>query len=295
MIIVKIKGGLGNQMFQYAFGLSIATKYGKKLYLDLTWYDDSSIDTKRTFLLNNYIKNYNIANDSMIKNAIGERTILNLLYSKFENSFLPLAYRRHIIEKTPQFDPRILEIDRDVYFDGTWMNENYFNISKDYIKNLYSKRPDLNLYQQEIERQIRQSDSVSVHIRRGDYANNMNTNKYHGLVPITYYECLIEEISKKNPKTNFFFFSDDIEWVRNNISPNYNYTFVLQSDYGMEHHDLYLMSICNFNIIANSTFSWWAAWLNLNPQKKVYAPLKWSSTILNSRDLLPDNWIICNY
>jgi hypothetical protein len=295
MIIVKIKGGLGNQMFQYAFGLSIATKYGKELYLDLTWYDDTSIDTKRKFLLNNFIANYNIASVPMIKKMIGKRTFINLLYSKLENIFLPISFRRYILEKNPQFDSRIVEINRDVYFDGTWMNENYFSINKDYIKDIYSKRPDLNSYQEEIEIQIRQSNSVSVHIRRGDYANSINTNKYHGLVSITYYKNLIEEISQKNPNTHFFFFSDDIDWVRANIISNDNYTYVIQSNDGMEHHDLYLMSICNYNIIANSTFSWWAAWLNSSLQKKVYAPRKWSSTILNSRDILPDNWIVCNY
>lgn len=295
MVVVKIKGGLGNQMFQYAFGLSIANKYGKDLYLDLTWYNDTSIDTKRKFLLNNYIENYNIASDSMIKKMIGERTFINLLQFKLENIFLPIYWRRYILEKKPQYDSRVFEINKDVYFDGTWMNENYFGINKDYIKDIYSKRPDLNLYQEEIETQIRQSDSVSVHIRRGDYANNITTNKYHGLVPIAYYKSLIEEISQINPNTHFFFFSDDIDWVRENIKSNHNYTYVLQSKYGMEHHDLYLMSLCNFNIIANSTFSWWAAWLNSNPQKKVYAPRKWSSTILDSKDILPNNWIVCNY
>ena len=139
--------------------------------------------------------------------------------------------------------------------------------------------------------QLRSANSVSVHIRRGDMKNDPVMAERHGVMPLSYYQKGIEIIRSKVSNPHFYFFSDDISWANENFN-DIDSTFV-SGDISKTHfEDLYLMSQCGYNIIANSSFSWWGAWLNNNSGKIVIAPNKWfNSGPQDTEDLIPSNWI----
>src|SRR3989344_4984067 len=137
--------------------------------------------------------------------------------------------------------------------------------------------------------EISGTNSVSVHIRRGDYVTNANTNQFHGLCSLDYYNKAVSFISSKQNEMELFVFSDDIEWCKENLKYDFPIHFVETND---AHSDMYLMSLCKHNIIANSSFSWWGAWLNDNFQKIVVAPSQWiADASVNTQDLIPKGWI----
>jgi hypothetical protein len=137
---------------------------------------------------------------------------------------------------------------------------------------------------------IEESESVSIHVRRGDYVNNPKVNEYHGSLQSDYYLKAIEVINNKVSDSKFYIFSDDIEWVRDNMFGDLNAVFVKTTS---DEEDMYLMSKCKHNIIANSSFSWWGAYLNSNESKLVVAPVQWfKNAEMNEKtlDLVPTNW-----
>jgi hypothetical protein len=292
MIIVSIKGGLGNQLFQYAIGLQLSKNNNCKLYLDLSWYKNNTTDTPRKFMLDYFNLEYEIATEHEIGKIKGLNSILGKIKNRLENYFLPIEKRKHIVELNHCFNEKILSLKGDVYLEGTWMNEKYFLNVADQIKKMYSKKPILHEYYKEIEGNIRDKNAFCVHIRRGDYVSNPSTLKYHGLVPFEYYLNSMSLILKSNNDAEFYFFSDDIDWVKSCISDKSNCTFVSKDFHDSDIQEFYLMSLCKGQIIANSTFSWWAAWLNTHPEKVVYAPKRWSKHILNSQDIIPISWEI---
>ncbi|MDD2505652.1 MAG: alpha-1,2-fucosyltransferase, partial [Bacilli bacterium] len=133
--------------------------------------------------------------------------------------------------------------------------------------------------------------SDSLHVRRGDYVLNSTTNKVHGTCGINYYNKAIDIVTKENPEAVFFVFSDDCDWARNNLKINHEKYFIDFNGKENCHEDIRLMSLCKHNIIANSSFSWWGAWLNNNKNKIVVAPKKWFNVKINTKDLVPENWI----
>ena len=139
------------------------------------------------------------------------------------------------------------------------------------------------------------TNSVSVHIRRGDYAIRDTTRAFHGLLPLSYYESSIRKIAETIDKPIFYIFSDDIAWVEKNLQIPYPLQFVHTAEDGYEAVDLKLMSSCKHNIISNSTFSWWAAWLNEHPAKIVIAPPHWSKLVPDTVNIIPSTWKINHY
>lgn len=138
--------------------------------------------------------------------------------------------------------------------------------------------------------EIKNSNSVSLHIRRGDYVALSKSKKGHALCPISYYKKAIENIAQKIHNPRFFIFSDDIQWVKENLAIKYNAEYIdFNRDY--PERDIILMKHCKHNIIANSSFSWWGAWLNENPNKIVIAPKRWMNNLESSDDLIEPNWI----
>jgi hypothetical protein len=249
-------GGMGNQMFQYAFGKHLATKYNKKLYCDISFYQYQSL---RSLSLQAF---QNIDLDTSIDNIK-----INFPIYKIDDDF---NYKE------------ISELkDCGYYLDGYWQSEKYFIESELIIRKQFM--PKMNLFERIIETPEFYSKSVSLHIRRTDY---LTSNGYHPVQPVQYYKDAIDIIRDYE---NIFVFSDDISWCRENLKFN-NMIFVEDSS---EVEDLWLMSLCNHNIIANSSFSWWGAWLNNNTDKKVIAPKKWfgDHVNLNTSDLLPESWI----
>jgi len=256
MIITKIQGGLGNQMFQYAFGKNLATKYNKKLYCDISFYQYQSL---RSFSLKEF---QNIDLDTSIDNS----------KFNFPNYKINDEFNYKEISEPKNFS---------YYLDGYWQSEKYFKESESVIRKQF--KPNRFLFEKISETSGLDSKSISIHIRRTDY---VTSNGYHPVQTIEYYKKALDIIGEYD---NLFVFSDDIKWCRENLKFD-NMTFVEGSS---EIEDLYLMSLCKDNIIANSSFSWWGAWLNVNPDKKVIAPKKWfgSQTNLNDSDIIPTDWI----
>lgn len=263
MITVRTSGGLGNQMFQYAFGRAKALKNHEELRL---FFSRDKSSTPRNLLL----ENFNIKSK-----VIGSVTIKDRLFK--------------ITERQYTFSEDMYDIPNG-YFVGIWQSEKYFKDFAEEIRADFTLKNPLSVTAKAFEKTITENDSVSIHIRRGDYVSNPKTKEKHGLVPVGYYVKAILYIMERIPTKRFFIFSDDIEWVKDNLSSPPEAVFV--SGNGLsECEELILMSLCKHHIIANSTFSWWAAWLNQNKDEVVIAPKQWFASGADESDLIPKNWI----
>ena len=288
IITVNIIGGLGNQMFQYAFGYSVSKESNSKIKLEVSGFNSYN---QRHYALDLF----NVKENSELKpkydfliNKINSKH--NSLLSKVSSKLLRelLRFTKFYFQERERFvfDQNVFNIKTNTFFYGYWQNEKYF---KKYRKELLEifKLKDIHSQTKEYQQKIIKSESVSLHIRRGDYLNSI-----HGTCDMKYYKQAVTEILKINKKANFFIFSDDISWVKNNLDFIDHKTLVLLESDIPDHEEMYLMSQCKHNIIANSSFSWWGAWLNQNSDKKVIAPKKWlNSSTLNTNDLIPDSWV----
>jgi hypothetical protein len=246
-------GGLGNQMFQYAYGRYLSVKFDAELFIDKSFYNNQGT-VVREFSL----QNFNIKLNNNINH--------NANYYMLNDSYM----HQDIIQKS------------NYYLNGYWQSEKYFIDIKDIIKEdfkpsnettnkLYLKYPEL------------QKTCVSLHVRRTDY---IGMNGYYVIQENEYYNKAMSIIGDYD---YLFIISDDIEWCKSNLK--YNNCIYVDGNTDIE--DMYLMSLCKHNIIANSSFSWWGAWLNNNPEKKVIAPIKWfgEHVNINSSEIIPNDWI----
>lgn len=281
-MIVALSGGLGNQMFQYALGRSLSAQSGADLVLDLRPVES---DSHRRYSL-----------DAMrIKAKIGaDRELVPLpgmLARKLKLRF-PVRGARYVIESGLAFNPGVHVKSLPSYFWGNWQSEKYFQQVADLIRDDFCLRAPLSPAREAVARDIRSALSVAVHIRRGDYVNNPKTNAYHGTLSSLWYERAAKHIEGLVGKPRYYIFSDDPQWAKAHLAGIQDARFIDPQTDGKDAEDLHLMSLCEHQIIANSSFSWWAAWLNRNGNKQVIAPLKWfSAARLDTRDLLPPSWI----
>jgi hypothetical protein len=288
MIIVKLKGGLGNQLFQYALGKNLARKNNTDLYLDLSVYFNSI--QRHDYTLRGYeLSAFNI-NEALILPP--QIPFLPALIAKRASNILHKAKMKasmHIIkERGFQFNDKVLSIKNNSYIIGYWHSEKYFKeIEKELRKDLVLKEK-LSNNALEYSRQIRDTESISLHIRRGDYLTNTWAKETYHSLPIPYYQQAVEVIQGTGVPINCFVFSDDPSWVKENLKLNNKLTFVTGNK---NYEDLHLMSLCKHNVIANSSFSWWGAWLNQNQSKTVIAPKNWFiDEKIDTRDLIPEGW-----
>ena len=285
MIIIKLKGGLGNQMFQYAFGRKLSLKLPTELALDIN--EDTEIkglrgDLVRPFLLNRFDIKAHVAT---LEEVAKLRKPFSLYLAKI---FRKLGKYNHY-----KFDPKAFEIKDNTYLEGFWwQSEQYFKDIRPQLLEDFTLVKDLGTDAEKIAESIRQAQSsVSVHIRRGDYANNPVTLAYHGLAPMEYYEQAIKIIQEKRPHSIFYIFSDDIEWLKANF-PLPPLSQIVSDKNIPEYEELALMSLCKDHIIANSSFSWWGAWLSKNDEKIVIAPQQWiADKTVDTDDVCPKEWI----
>lgn len=281
MIIIKLQGGLGNQMFQYALGRNLSLIHGKSFKVDYSYLKIPN-QSQRTLEIDGY--------NTMLEKA-SEKEILS--YTSMPQKILDLvrSNKKLITEKKYVFDPKILLLD-DGYFSGHWNSEKYFKKNEATIREDFKLKKHFCEHAEIISKKIISStNSVSVHIRRGDYAFIKKIADIHGILPISYYEHAMELLVSKLSNPIFFIFSDDIEWARTYFPKKYPLIFVSNSLIP-NYEELILMSQCKNNIIANSTFSWWASWLNTNKEKIVIAPKKWFVTnIYTNEDLVQKDWI----
>ena len=178
-----------------------------------------------------------------------------------------------------------------IYLNGYWQSEKYFkNIRKTIIKDFQLRKP-LIKKNKSWARKINTSNSIGIHVRRGDYITDQKTNKYHGICGINYYKKSINLIKNRIKNPIFFIFSDDYKWVKKKFSFLGNYAFFINNNNNNPPIDIKLMSLCKHNIIANSSFSWWGSWLNTNKDKIVIAPKEWfQDKKVKSQDIIPSNW-----
>ena len=282
MIIIKLNGGLGNQLFQYSLGKKLSIKNKDVFKLDLS---DFTVDNPRSYSLGYFNIIENFASDEDI-NKIKKSGVWKLV-----DKLKPYCKRSAIKYKGYDFDQNILKLSGDFYLDGYWQSEKYFQDIEKIIKEEITLKESLPSKYTELIDKIKNSDSVSVHIRRGDYLSG-KISKIYATCPIEYYYKAIEKITEHCPNPHFFIFSDDINWVKQNFNIPYPKIFVSGDNEIKNYEELILMSLCKHNIIANSSFSWWGAWLNKNADKIVISPDKWfNDKIGNAKDLIPKNWI----
>jgi hypothetical protein len=286
MIITSIYGGLGNQMFQYAIGKSIATINNIDFKID-TYKINNSNFIARDFSLSKFNISAEHAELSEVKNFHCSK-YLDFIFGKLYQKNIRLSNK--IFEKKQfHFDRNMLAISSG-YLDGYWQSFKYFEGIREILLKEFTLVDELNFKNKLIFDKIIELNSVSIHIRRGDYVKDEKNNAIYNVFGIEYYHKAINFISKKINKPYFFVFSDDLEWASQNLSLN-NATFVDVNSTKNPEIDLILMANCKHNIIANSTFSWWGAWLNENSQSITIAPKKWINTIDDLDDLYSDTWI----
>lgn len=290
--IVKFNGGLGNQMFQFAFACALEDIFPVEVVFDFSYFEDVKAQTNvttRFFELDVFNLNCKpVSADDLAKVKTPD------FNSKFKNTFAKkfpeLFGINYIREKyNTIYDKKLLTYPDYIFYEGYFQNEKYFKHLREKLVNCFSLKVTLDEKNQAILEKINESNSVSIHIRRGDYVTSDCTNKIHGVCSLEYYQKGIEYIAKYVQNPHFFIFSDDIEWVIKNLKIDYTFTIV-DFNQGKGWFDLNLMKNCKHNIIANSSFSWWGAWLNENYGKIVIAPKKWN-TKKQKYDIIPQEWI----
>ena len=270
MIIVNLTGGLGNQMFQYAFGKTIAKRHNTGLMLHFT---NALFNTQRAYELDvfNISATFASSKDLQKLGIIQNRMINRLLYL-FDERY-QIQFNKHIVtQRYPyNYNSSYLSAKNDSYIQGYWGDERYFKEIENIIRNEFTVKQELDERNKKILRQIKLSSSVSIHVRRGDYVTNKaNIPQFIGL---KYYTNAIKQIEASVPNTEYFVFSDDIPWCKNSFKQIANKANFVDHNKGRDaYKDILLMSECKHNIIANSTFSWWGCWLNQNKNKICIRP-----------------------
>lgn len=289
MIIVNISDGLGNQMFQYAFGYVISQKKDQVLKLNI-----SSFETDD---LRNYgLGLYNINTILATKKEVGRlkyknENLFNKILRMLKTAPTPLS-ETYYKEQHFSFNENVYDLNGDIYFEGFWQSEKYFKEYREDILRQFILRDKIHLQSQKYKQKMKDSESVSLHIRRGDYITNTHLDSGHGTCTLEYYRNALLKIEEETKNPQFFIFSDDLDWAKKNFSLIDNITFVELANDVPDHEEMCLMSLCKHNIIANSTFSWWGAWLNQNPDKIVIAPKQWlNDPSLDTSDVVPEDWI----
>ena len=276
MVIAKLISGLGNQLFQYAIGRQIAIANGVDLKLDTSFFAGQHL---RSYKLHHYNINAEIApaDDvaALLKRYTG-KSLPDKVYRRVER-LLPKRYTHYFKEKEWWgYEPELLKASGSVYLEGYWQHHKYFDhLSPGILKELTLKEahgPESKALLAEISQA---PSSVAIHVRRGDYVSDTNTYNFMGVLPVAYYNQAISYIGRRVPSPVYYVFSDDPEWAKCHLKADAPLHFVTIADGSKDYLELDLMSKCRHNIIANSSFSWWGAFLNNHPGKIVVAHNKW--------------------
>jgi hypothetical protein len=296
MVVIKLQGGLGNQMFQYAAAKSLALKHNAPVYLDLSFLKEnkeSNTDfTARDFQLDVFKLNSHFA-DSRLTNKIFNKGFLNKISSKFDKNKATIY-----MEQSFAFNQDWVNLKPPVYLSGYFQSEKYFSKTGNEVRTDFQfKYPVADEQNAELLNAIVDSNAVALHIRRGDFISKKSTHDFHGVCSIDYYNEAIAKLKGQLQDLKIFVFADDLEWANEHIvKPHGNYAMLASFNSNPENSwkDMFLMSKCRHHIIANSSFSWWGAWLAYHPGQVVIAPKKWFNNapeFYNTKDLLPGNWI----
>jgi hypothetical protein len=279
-------------MFQYACARALALDLDQPLGFSLDAFKGygahNGFELERVFGLD-----LNIIGRKEIAAVIGRARAIPIVRRALARPQLsPLAGRNFIVEPHFSYWPALRErAKHGGYLQGYWQSERYFAGHEACIRSEFSFPTELQGENAHVAQLIKQRPSISVHVRRGDYVSNAKTLSVHGVCSVDYYTKSIDTLKQRHPDARLFAFSDDPQWVAEVLKPRYSDLVIVRHNKGQaSFNDMRLMSLCQHHVIANSSFSWWAAWLNPSPQKTVIAPANWFAAEVDTRDLIPSNW-----
>lgn len=288
MVVVRVKGGLGNQLFQYATGYAVAKKMNTELCVEKSFYPMQKLRGFKLSLLS--------VSESEIKDKICRPLFVQVFENRYINKLLRMAgfekmtflNQTYFLETKLKYLPQIFELSSDrVYLDGYFQSYMYFEQYREDLLNLFAPRYEFNEEWKSYCREMCQVDSVAVHVRRGDYLKIKNKNDLQYVLEEDYYKRAIDFLTEKLSNPVFYWFSDDIEWVKEHFGDNSQFKYVQLTSENADLDEMMLMSNCKNIITANSSFSWWAAWLNQNEKAIVIAPKK----RFGNENMIPNDWI----
>lgn len=282
--VVKFNGGLGNQMFQWAFARALEAKSGIKTSFDMSFFEKKYA---RPFELDIFNVNVDAVSDFCTKFKLA-------FIWKFRKKLNGKKFLGFNFYSEPHFeyDENLFELCPNTYIEGFFQSEKYFKDIENELRADFKFKDLPDEQNQQVIDKINSSNSVSLHIRRGDYVQKKRYQNLYATCSLDYYKRGVEYIAEKFENPTLFIFSDDIEWVKENLKLPYECVFVSHNSGAKSFEDMRLMSLCKHNVIANSSFSWWGAWLNNNQNKVVIAPQKWfNDEGINQTDVIPSDWI----
>lgn len=269
-IVVNLIGGLGNQFFQYALGYAICKENGQELLIDNSDFKTYKV---RTFELDKFNLELKYAPEELVKQLKKKHLFNKTLYK----------------DKRFSFTPSMLKIKKSAYLKGYWQTEKYFKKYETDIRELFKLKDNSFIKNENLLYEIQSTNSVSVNLRLCEYITNPEIAKKHYVCKKDYYKNAINYVNQNLDNHKFFVFSDDVNLAKEFLPENNDYIFCDTANW---QEDLYFMQNAKHNIVANSSFSWWAAWLNQNPEKMVLAPNQWftKEAKINYKDVVPDSW-----
>jgi hypothetical protein len=294
MIVVNLKGGLGNQMFQYAAGAALAAKHGVPLFVDMHSLQRNTNETAQFTPRNAELDVFNLkiqeAPDELIRKF---QTVTSTLHYRIRRKISESLVRYRIFQHDSLNFPALFkQLGGYTYLDGFFQSEKFFLGNKQLIRNLFTWTDSLNSINNTTAQHIAACQSVSLHVRRGDYLKPANAALFGNICTPEYYNRAVEKIKSKVSNPVFFVFSDDVQWTREHLQTGSETHYVEFNRGKNSHLDMRLMSVCKHHIIANSSFSWWGAWLNGGTDQCVVAPSAWiHQTGADINDILPQAWI----
>jgi hypothetical protein len=292
MIVVRLMGGLGNQMFQYALGRRLARDRGVPLKLDTTFYDtqrERRVDTPRVYALGGWRIQAELATSAELAefpdSSPGRRTRIMALFKRRRAGTT-------VVERSLRFDPAVLDVRPPALLVGYWQSQRYFSPIASLLHQEFAPAHPPCRHAESLGALVSDSGAISVHVRRGDYVTNTVTHEYHGVCSPEYYAGACTLVAKRVHTPHFLVFSDEPDWAASELKLPGRTTVVAHDAACHPHDDIWMMSRCSHHVIANSSFGWWGAWLGRNPSKTVVAPKRWfNGTAQQPEDLIPEHWI----
>lgn len=284
MVIIKVMGGLGNQLFQYAFGREIEAKFGYQVKYDLGYYENiPENDTQRDVYIIRLITPEKVASEKEVEVYLKKSRFKKIMYGRSQ----AVLYEKDVNVYN------LNGVKDNRYYIGFWQSEKYFidvkdDVRRTIIDKFIIESPKASALKSSMEEEC----SISVHVRGGDYYNSANINTFGGICDKDYYKKAYEYTLKQCKESKFYIFTNDVKWAKSILDVSSD-KMVMVGDVLIEDNpveELMLMAGCKHNIIANSTFSWWGAWLNNYENKIVIAPSKWANDSTGS-EILIDEWV----